>query len=503
MTRPPDIDVTLVTEGTYPFHHGGVTVWCDQMIRGLPERRFGVVAITGSGDEHPVLALPPNVTELRALPLWGPTPRRRRRCSAARAAAVAEAHERFLDALTDRATDPEGELLEGLGRMHDLARSTDVGGLLREQSALERVHECLRSSGSFGRAGETTAPTVGDALVAGELLEHFLRPLWVPPLESRLTHCVSNGLPALVGLAAKWTFGTNMLLTEHGVYLRERYLAVDSRAYSFPVRALLLRFYRVLAGAAYRAADLITPGSEYNQRWQVRIGADEDLIQPVHNGVDPEDFPPADDEPSVPTLAWIGRVDPLKDLETLIRAFALVRRRVPEARLRMFGPTPRGNEPYRRRCEDLVESLGLAGAAAFEGRVDAITEAYGAGHVVALTSVSEGFPYTVIEAMASRRATVSTDVGGVREAVGEAGLVVAPRDVQAVADACARLLVDGPLRQRIADAARARVLERFTLGRFLDTYRGIYENCIGDADEAPLRPAPEPEVRVGAIGAVA
>jgi polysaccharide biosynthesis protein PelF len=503
VTRAADLDVALVTEGTYPFHHGGVTVWCDQLIRGLPDRRFGVVAITGSGDEQPVLALPPNLVQMRTVPLWGPTPRRSHRRSRGRAASVAEAHERFLDALTDGAADPEGQLLEALGRLHELAQAGEVAGLLRERAALERVHECLRSSGSFGRTGEAAAPTVGDALAAGDLIEHFLRPLWAAPPSARLTHCASNGLPALVGLSAKWTFGTGMLLTEHGVYLRERYLATDARAYSFPVRALVLRFFRVLTGAAYRAADLITPGSEYNQRWQVRIGADEELIQPVHNGVDPEDFPPAGDEPSVPTLAWVGRVDPLKDLETLIQAFALVRRRVPNARLRMFGPTPTGNEPYRLRCEGLVASLGLAGAAAFEGRVESITDAYGAGHVIALTSVSEGFPYTVIEAMASMRATVSTDVGGVREAVGDAGLVVAPRDVEAVADACTRLLVDGALRRRMAAGARARVMERFTLGRFLDVYRGIYDACMADAVAARPRPLPEPEVRVDAVGAVA
>jgi glycosyltransferase involved in cell wall biosynthesis len=105
-----------------------------------------------------------------------------------------------------------------------------------------------------------------------------------------------------------------------------------------------------------------------------------------------------------------------------------------------------------------------------------------------LSSASEGFPYTVIEAMASARATVSTDVGGVSEAVGEAGLIVPPRDPRAMADACVQLLTDDALRHRLADAARNRILDLFTLERFLGIYREIYADLAGDPRiEAPVR----------------
>jgi len=78
--------------------------------------------------------------------------------------------------------------------------------------------------------------------------------------------------------------------------------------------------------------------------------------------------------------------------------------------------------------------------------------------VVALTSISEGFPYTVVEAMACGRTVVCTDVGGVSEAVGDAGIVVPPRDIAAVADGCLRLLEDDDLRHDLAAKARTRVL---------------------------------------------
>ena len=88
----------------------------------------------------------------------------------------------------------------------------------------------------------------------------------------------------------------------------------------------------------------------------------------------------------------------------------------------------------------------------FAGPVASSRDAFAAGHVVALSSISEGMPYTVIEAMMCGRATVSTDVGGVAETVGDAGLVVPPRDPRAFATACLELLTD-PARR--ADLARA------------------------------------------------
>ena len=121
---------------------------------------------------------------------------------------------------------------------------------------------------------------------------------------------------------------------------------------------------------------------------------------------------------------FVGRIDPLKDVETLLRAFAEVRAAVPGCRLRIFGPTPEGGEDYFDQCVALAGQLGLGdGSATFEGPISPTVAAYHAGHVLVLTSISEGLPYVVLEAMASGRPVVATDVGGVAEAVGNAGLL--------------------------------------------------------------------------------
>ncbi|MGA4956285.1 GT4 family glycosyltransferase PelF [Streptomyces lavendulocolor] len=460
--------VTLLTEGTYPHSHGGVSVWCDQLVNGMPDIDFAVMAVTGTGREPLVWKVPPHVAEPVSVPMWGPTPpgappggRRGRRLMAS--------YERFLTALLD----PAQEDLFGPA-LHELAHAAR-DGLLSPALRGDRAVSVL--TGVWNRPGLTVRearPSLHDAVTATNLLEHALRPLAADPPHRGVAHAVSGGIAALPGLAAHQLHGVPLLLTEHGVYLRERYLGYRGAPYRWPVKAVMLGFFRLLAGETYRRAALITPGNRYNRLWEEQGGADPALIRTVYNGVDPAAFPAAGPEPERPTLSWAGRVDPIKDLETLIRAFALVRERIPGAALRLFGGTPRGGEAYRERCEELARSLGHGDAVTFEGRVDDIRDAYAAGNVVMLSSISEGFPFTLIEAMSCGRATVSTDVGGVREAVGTAGLVVPPRDPGAMAAAALELLTDAPRRAAMGEAARLRVIEQFTLRQTMETFRSIY-----------------------------
>jgi glycosyltransferase involved in cell wall biosynthesis len=470
--------VTLLTEGTYPHSHGGVSVWCDQLVHGMPDLRFDVLAVTGTGREAVVWDLPPHVMGVRSVPMWGPAPEGRPPRGRARRR-LAQSYERFLSALLD----PRAE--EGFApSLYALAAAAADGTLspfLRDDQAITVLTSVWNRPGVPAREA---GPTLHDALTATGLLEHALRPLAAPLPEHGVAHAVSGGVAALPGLAALERHGVPLLLTEHGVYLRERYLGYRTAPYSWPVKAVVLGFFRLLAQETYRRAALITPGNRYNRLWEEEGGAAPGSIRTVYNGVDPAAFPPAGPEPATPTLSWAGRVDPIKDLETLIRAFARVRARRPDARLRLFGGTPRGGEGYRERCEALAAELGHADAVTFEGRVDDIKDAYAAGNVVMLSSISEGFPFTLIEAMSCGRATVSTDVGGVREAVGDTGLVVPPRDPEAMAAAAQEHHDDAERRRAKGEAARLRVIEQFTLRRTVETFRSIYLELAGDGEPA-------------------
>ncbi|GAA2675379.1 GT4 family glycosyltransferase PelF [Actinoplanes palleronii] len=476
--------IALVSEGTYPFAMGGVSIWCEQLIRGMPDYRWQVVALTVDGSEEPVFGVPENLDRVHSVPLWGGGPEdyRPRRGSRGRpGAAFTQSYEVFLRALVtplETTTAEQGAanrslfLLALRGLYEYAADGGDLSAALMSNQALGMMVDAWRDL----RVGESgPAPTLADALQATWLIEHMLRPLSAPVVEADIVHCSMNGLSTLVAMTAKWRHGTPSVMSEHGIYLRERYMSYLEEDASHAVRVLVLSFFRSLAGAAYLTSDVLAPHSAYNRRWQLHNGADPERMWTMYNGVEPGDFPAALQEPQTPTIAFMGRIDPLKDLHTLIRAFAQVRAEMPTARLRIFGGTPAVNQYYLDSCRQLIDELGLTGAAVLEGRIGNAVDAYHAGNIVALTSISEGFPYTVVEAMACGRPTVCTNVGGVAEAVGDTGIVVAPRDHAAVAKACLTLLRDDELRLRLGAAARQRVLDHFTLSQSLQMYRNVYE----------------------------
>jgi glycosyltransferase involved in cell wall biosynthesis len=490
------VRVALVNEGTYPYVTGGVSTWCHQLVAGLTDVTWDLLSIVGVEPDRPALHLPANVRSLTAVPVWGPP--RPVRSRAERAAA------RLCRGMLGDSPADVAIFGEGLRQLAELAQPTQrrvarLPGRRRPESLPPPARPAgasgplrLLSNGRhpLGNApladilvdawAQASSPgpalprlTLRDADEAANLIEHALRPLAASvPSDVDVVHANANGLSSMVALAAKWRSGVPFLMTEHGVYLRERYLSPGEQ--SPGVKTALLRFHRALARLAYAEADAITPVSGFNARWAVRHGADPRKITVIGNGVDPQRFTPLPDEPADPVIAWVGRIDPLKDLETLIRALAVVRERVPGARLLLAGPVPTGNDQYAESCRNLAEQLGLGRDLIWGGPVPSSRDAFAGGQVAVLSSISEGMPYTVLEAMMCGRATVSTDVGGVAEAVGDAGLVVPPRDPDALGRACADLLLDAELRADLVARGRARALDMFTLSRCLSLYRQQY-----------------------------
>ncbi len=478
--------IAMMTEGTYPFGFGGVSVWCDQLIRGMPGYDFHLVAMVATDAEQTVWSLPDNVTSMVKVLLWGPPPNRR--AMGRRDVLPFRLLRELVEVLLDSSAQAQPRFGDVLRELFEYAQRGNLSAGLGSEKAVRLLSEAWRGRWSDS---EQTAPSLHDAVSAMQLLDHSLRPLSYPPVEADIGHAVTNGLGVLPALAAKWQYGMPMLVTEHGVYLREQYMQNRRSPYRWPVKAFHLGFMRRLCALGYSEAETITPGNVYNRRWEEKLGARPQHIRTVYNGVDPANFPALTGEPEAPVISWVGRIDPIKDLETLLRAFSLVHREMPEARLRLFGSPPKGREPYLQRCQALVAELGIGQMATFEGRVENIRDAYDAGRIVVLSSVSEGFPYSLIEAMTCGRTCVATDVGGVTEAVGDTGLVVPPRNPALMAQACLTLLRDAGLRHRLGAAARTRALEHFTVDSAINTFDEIY-NFLGAGRPLPTAP-PEPD----------
>jgi polysaccharide biosynthesis protein PelF len=480
----------MITEGTYPYQFGGVSVWCDQIIRGMPGYDFHLVAMVATDAEQVVWSLPDNVSSVDKVPLWGPS--QSGPAAGRRGGLPLRVLRQLIDALLDSSAEGQGAFGDALRELFEFSQRGNLGVDLASESAVRLLSEAWQSR--WPDSGPPR-PTLHDAVTAMQLLEHSLRPLSYAPVQADIGHAVTNGLGVLPVLAAKWQHGVPMIVTEHGVYLREQYLQNRRSPYRWPVKAFYLGFMRRLCALGYDEAETITPGNVYNRRWEERLGAEPSRIRTVYNGVDPNNFPALAGEPAVPTISWAGRIDPIKDLETLLRAFSLVHEDMPEARLRIFGSPPKGREPYLQSLRALATELGIAEVTTFEGRVENIRDAYDAGRIVVLSSVSEGFPYSLIEAMTCGRTCVATDVGGVTEAVGDTGLVVPPRSPEAMAVACLTLLRDDEMRHRLGAAARARALEHFTVDGAINTIDEIYAFAASGRPVliAPHEPDPDDE----------
>ena len=125
-----------------------------------------------------------------------------------------------------------------------------------------------------------------------------------------------------------------------------------------------------------------------------------------------------------------------------------------------------------------VAELQLGNNVTFAGSTKEPWKAYSNADIVAIPSISEGFPFAALEAMLCGAAIVATDVGGVAEAIGECGLLVPAKTPQAMADALALLLQDATTRERLGRNARARALEYFTEEQFLKAYENTYGKLL-------------------------
>ena len=254
-------------------------------------------------------------------------------------------------------------------------------------------------------------PTLRDVIEVVHILRRLLSVLALPPLDADVVHGTAAGVSSLLGLVTKARKGTRFVLTEHGVFVREAFIAQASPLVSSAVRHVLGRFAVATAMAAFFAADEVLPVAEFNRRWELALATDPAKIRVVYNGVDPQSHQPTSYPKGPPEVRLGRRIDPLKDLKTLIRTAAIVREERPDVLVDLYGPVPNGNERYYDKLLALRAELGLEETVRFLGPTSDVAAAYASGHIALVTSISEGFPFAVVEAMMNGRPVVATGIG--------------------------------------------------------------------------------------------
>jgi len=332
-------------------------------------------------------------------------------------------------------------------------------------------------------------------------LVHRLQRLGVPatviPLEERLVDP-----QALRALTRHFTRERPQVVQSHGAranfYARlaarlarvPRHIStVHNSLYDYPVSPFRRAVYLALDRVTVPWTETIVCVAESLARDLVeRSRVPARKVQVIHNGVDLARFDPAGADGGRirqavglgqgPVLGIVGRMTPQKDHTTFLAALAGAKATVPNVRALIVG-----DGPLRQEIEAEAARLGVREACHFTGIREDIPDCLAAMSVVLLSSVSEGFPFTVLEALAMARPLVATAVNGVREIVEPdvTGLLVPPRRPDLLARAALSLLEDPGRARALGEAGRKAVEARFPLERMIERMARLY---TGDGRDA-------------------
>lgn len=493
--------VMLTTEGTYPFHQGGVSTWCHMFVDQLRVVDYVVYSIIMNPYVTQKFELRPETTLIK-VPLWGteePNEHLDKPFSqvylAKRSTDPRVIRQHFIPLFSSLMTEiisvdkSPVRLGRVLSEMHTYFRDYDYKTSFTSELTWG-VFKSLVFAAGDARTKPLAKPSVFDLTQSLGWIYRFLTVLNTPLPQVDVSHSAAAAFCGIPCVVAKLQNKTPFLLTEHGVYLREQYLALQRRGQSPYMDTFLIRLIQSVSSLNYAFADQVSPVCQYNTRWERAFGVRPENIKVICNGVDERLFSPSDapkPQPQ-PTVVAVARIDPVKDVITLIRAASIVRAQIPEVKFVIYGSV--SVPSYFEECKALVAQLELEHSFIFAGHTHDVPAAYRSGDLVVLSSITEGFPYSVVEAMMVGKPVVATDVGGVKEAIGDCGVVVRPREPDELAQALVRLLQDHALRSAMGNEARQRALSYFTIERslrlYLESYRRLVERRERSADEDQL-----------------
>lgn len=498
--------ILFETEGSYPYSGGGVSTWAHILCTELEQEvDFHLMAITGNPFVEPRYKLPKNIADIIHIPLWGveepvhyfdkKTPFSKQIEKKARTTkGIVKDHftpifRDFIKCLNDPFTDVNfiSDVIYGFWKYF---QQYDYKITMKEPLLWIEFKEAL-----FTRYVDNYDPELGDVPKVIDMtfgmrwLYHFMMPVAAPiPAEVNVSHSTLAGFPALASIAAKYEYGIPSMVTDHGVYMRERLINIGRSDMTFFSKKMLVDLSTMITRAVYHTADQISPVTTANQKWEERFEAKPENIIPIYNGVDTDLFKPTPKPTKtegVPTVIAVAQVFPLKDIETMIRTCSVVRKTIPNVQFTVYGSLDVDHE-YVETCRDLIKELDLEDNFTFGGFHNNPSMIFNEGDISVLTSISEGFPYTVIESMSCGRPVVATDVGGIKDALEDCGILCKPRDPEEIAAGVVTLLEDTELRIELGNKSREKVLLNFTTDRSVKNYLSSYKE-LASKPRVPLK----------------
>lgn len=475
--------ICLVAEGCYPYVVGGVSSWIHSMIKAFPNIEFSVLAIVANRSQRGkfVYELPENVTEVYEAYLddfdWETKQKKKKKKNR-----KMKLNEQQYNALRSIILNKEvdWDVLFEMFRGEKLS----IDDLLMGPDFLEVVRESYNTRFS--------QMVFSDFLwtVRSIYLPLFLI-LKTPIPKADIYHCVATGYAGVLGSMAQKLYGSGLIVSEHGIYTREREEELLKASWvAGEYKNIWIEQFRKMSKLAYERADIVTCLFAHAKKLQIGLGCSEEKIVITPNGIDAgrlANLPGKSPTDEYINIGAILRVTPIKDVKTMIRAFAFAKQKVDNIRLWIMGPCDEEPE-YAEECNDLVEKQGISGVF-FTGRVD-IKEYLGKMDFTILTSISEGQPLTILESYAAYKPVIATDVGNCRELIygegdgyGTAGILTHIMNVGEIADAIVEMATSPDLRKKMGTCGYRRLMGRYQLHQMQQQYEKLYKKMCIRADE--------------------
>jgi len=466
------LHICLICEGSYPYVVGGVSSWTHTLIREMSQHTFSIATLYPSVSDKGNFKykLPSNVTGVS---------------------------EFFLDVLGReygtfkrkfKVADIDIETIIQLFRGEDIDWSIMFDFFERNKNS--SAQDFLMSRvfydaiiGTYQRSYAHVALNDFFWTIRSMILP-LTGIMGIDMPEADLYHSLSTGYAGVMASKGKRDHNAGMLLTEHGIYTREREEEIIGAGW-VPVhfKDLWIKYFHNLSKCAYKHTDTAITLFEDARVIQNELGCDSAKQIVVENGVNVDrllQLPRKKLGEGSLSIGAVVRVVPIKDILTMLQAFNLVHEAYPNAEFYIMGPNDESVE-YYEECVSITRLMGLEDVVRFTGMVK-VTDYFPKMDVMVLSSISEGQPLVVLEAMAAGIPNVTTNVGSCREilygkkedTLGKAGIVVPVMDYHALAEGIIKIVTNKKLHDQMAAIGEERVKKLYTRERFIKNYADVY-----------------------------
>jgi len=467
--------VGLILEGTYPYVTGGVSGWTQSLMSKMKEVEFTIIHIGAKPEKRELrYQIPDNVKEIYEFSLQSITPWKKKK------KLNLEEKKQFLNTLTDIFSIARYHRVEKLDAIREILFEYDLRPIIQSRGFWQLLT-------SFYKKSLPTRSFTSYYWNLQGIIQPILNCLMVTIPECDVYHTVTTGYAGIVGISGAYHHNAPLILTEHGIYHREREREIIAASWLEEVyKPIWINLFKFISRYVYKQSTIITTLFENNQIFQTELGCETTKMRVIPNGIDVNRFMelPRRDEKDPFVVGMVGRVVSIKDIKMALRCARLVKDAINEFELLIIGPTEE-EEVYFEECQKLVEVFDLEETVHFTGRQN-VLDYYPKMNALLLTSVSEGQPLVILEAMAAGLPVVSTNVGGCSELIfgskderiGSAGFIVPPKDYESAAKFLIRLYENDEIRFQFRKNGEKRVQEKYLTSQMIERYHNLYKEVL-------------------------